>query len=214
MNKIIKIYESLLKEFGHQGWWPINNKYHPNDYSYPHNEKEKLEIIYGAILTQNTSWKNVEKTLENIKDVDVENIAKEKLASLIKSAGYFNQKAGRLKIAHEFFNRNKNPSREELLKVKGIGPETADSILLYAFNKPYFVIDSYTKRIFSRLGFGDKSYNDLQKMFHDNLDKDYKLFNEYHALLVQHAKVYCKKEPLCQKCPLNKICLYYKVKFK
>ncbi len=210
------IFNLLLKEFGSQGWWPVNGKYHHGDYSYPKNEKEKLEIIYGAILTQNTAWNNVEKSLKNIKDVDIEKIDKIKLAALIKSAGYFNQKAERLKIVHKFFKINKDPTREELLKVKGIGPETADSILLYALHQPYFVIDAYTKRIFSRLGICKENvtYGELQKIFHDKLEKDYKIFNEYHALLVEHAKVYCRKKPLCTKCPLNKLCQYYKDNFK
>lgn len=206
------IFGLLLKEFGQQGWWPINGKYHPGDYSYPRNEQEKLEIIQGAILTQNTAWKNVEKALENIKEVNIGKIDKNKLASLIKSAGYFNQKAERLKIVSEFFKCNKNPSREELLNVKGVGPETADSILLYAFNQPYFVTDAYTRRIFSRLGICNENvgYDELQQIFYVKLDKDYKLFNEYHALLVEHAKVYCRKKPLCEKCPLNRLCKYYK----
>lgn len=210
------VYNALFEHFGPQGWWPINGKYHHGDYSYPKNEKEKLEIIHGAILTQNTSWNNVEKALINIRNIDVNKIEEKKLGLLIKSSGYFNQKASRLKLIIEFLKEIKEPSREELLKVKGIGPETADSILLYAFKQPYFVIDTYTKRIFSRLGYCKENvtYEELQKLFHKGLESDYKVFNEFHALLVQHAKVYCKKIPECRKCPLNKFCNFYKDNFK
>lgn len=216
-KELIKIYNLLLEEFGSRGWWPLYNpktqeiEYHQQIKQFKH----KLEIIIGSILTQNTSWKNVEKAVINLnkeKLVDLKNIKKvniTKLKKLIRPAGYFNQKASRLKILSNFLEKNHNPCREELLQVKGIGPETADSILLYAFNKPYFVIDAYTKRIFSRLGFSFKTYEELQSFFMNNLNKNYKLFNEYHALLVELGKNYCtKNNPFCQECPLLKACKF------
>jgi endonuclease-3 related protein len=217
MNQIKKIYSTLYKTFGPQGWWPTTpkNQLHPKHNGIiPKNTKQMFEIIIGAILTQNTSWKNVEKAIFNLnreKLVDINKIKKinlKKLASLIKPSGYYNQKAEKLKIAAQFFSKNKNPTRDELLAVKGIGPETADSILLYAFKKPYFVIDAYTKRIFSRLGLcdGKCSYNELQELFYKNLPKKTKLFNEYHALIVELGKQFCTTKPKCKECILKNSC--------
>jgi len=167
----------------------------------------------GHILTQNTAWNNVTKAINNLKDNDliainkIINVDISKLKDLIKPAGYYNQKAERLKLIALFFKKNKTITREKLLKIKGIGLETADSILLYALNKPYFVIDAYTKRIFKRLGIRDTdNYDELQQLFIKNLEKDTKLFNEYHALIVKLGKNICKKKPLCDECPLNSIC--------
>ena len=199
---LLKIYNKLYEKFGSQKWWPVISK------------NESFEIIIGAILTQNTSWKNVEKAILNLREKELIDAKKlreidfGKLAGLIKPSGYFNQKADRLKIAAEFFLKNKNPSREELLDVKGIGQETADSILLYAFGKPYFVIDLYTRRILSRIGLCtfDIKYGELQKMFHKELPADAKMFNEYHALLVELAKRHCMKTPVCDGCPIYNVC--------
>ena len=220
-----KVYNKLLKKYGKQGWWPLfNKKTSKFEYSskIPKNDYERLEICLGAILTQGTNWKNVEKSLLVLIKNDLINIDKldkinEKgLALLIKSSGYYNQKAKKLKALAEFYLKNRTiiPKRKDLLSVWGIGKETADSILLYVYKEQIFVIDSYTKRIFSRLGLCNEniSYDELQSLFHNNLNKDYKIFNEYHALLVEHAKRYCKKIPECLKCPLNKICSYYKNK--
>ena len=211
MNKIQEIYTILYKEFKEQGWWPVGNKYHAN-YIKPENEKEIFEICLGAILTQNTSWKNVEKALENLNKnnlIDLEklnNIDIKKLAETIKSSGYNNQKARKIKEFVNFLKSGKEINRENLLKIWGIGPETADSILLYAYKKPFFVIDAYTKRIFQRIGFKEDKYEEMQDLFMKNLQEDHKIFNEYHALLVKLGKDTCRKEPLCEKCPLNKIC--------
>ena len=219
MDKVYEIFKILYKKFGPQRWWPVKSK---------KDDQAKFEIIIGAILTQNTAWKNVEKAIDNLHQhnlININRIAKlstKKLASLIKSAGYYNQKAVRLKeIAKhltnyknisEFLNKDINKLRKELLNIKGIGLETADSIILYAANKPIFVIDAYTKRIFSRLGMCNKqtSYEELQKFFMENLPLDYKIFNEYHALLVELGKHYCKKKPNCVGCPLRNICKYKK----
>ncbi|HLC37163.1 MAG TPA: endonuclease [Candidatus Nanoarchaeia archaeon] len=201
---MLNLYKTLLKAYGRRGWWPTTS------------DNKRFEIILGAILTQNTSWKQVEKAIANLKNNDlisqeaIKKVSLRRLASLIKPSGYFNQKAKRLKIINQFLEKNKNPTRDQLLEVNGIGPETADSILLYAFNQPSFVIDTYTKRIMQRLGYKEESYGGLQALFQDNLPNDYKIYNEFHALFVEHAKTYCRKKPLCQKCPLNSRCNYIK----
>ncbi|MEK6861755.1 MAG: hypothetical protein AABY07_07330 [Nanoarchaeota archaeon] len=214
MNKIQDIYSILLKEFKPQGWWPIRSTYFPEEYSRALSEEEILEICLGAILTQNTSWKNVEKALENLNKnnlIDLERLNKidiKELAGIIKSSGYNNQKARKIKEFVKFLKSGKEVNRENLLQIWGIGPETADSILLYAYKKPFFVIDAYTKRIINRIGFKENKYEDMQDLFVNNLQEDYKLFNEYHALLVKLGKDICKKKPLCEKCPLNKRCTF------
>ncbi|MBW3014846.1 endonuclease III domain-containing protein [Candidatus Woesearchaeota archaeon] len=215
---MIDIYENLLKKYGNRGWWPVTKKgLVPCYCGGPGSDKERFEVIVGAILTQNTSWKNVEKAIVNLnkqKLVDVDKILKidvRKLAELIKPSGYFNQKAERLKIVARFFKNNKVPSREELLELKGVGPETADSILLYAFDKPVFVVDAYTRRIFSRLGFLEEgaSYDEWQELFHSKLKRDVRVFQEYHALIVEHAKQFCKKKAECEGCFLKSNCERY-----
>lgn len=206
MNKFELVYNKLFEAYGLQGWWPINNKYSGG----PKNFNEQFEVVVGAILTQNCAWSNVEKALINLKgNLDINSILRfddQKLGQLIRSTGYYNQKVRKLKNVAEFFKNNKDPSREELLSLKGVGPETADSILLYAFNKPYFVVDAYTKRIFIRLKLCDinMSYDELQKLFMDNVDV--KLFNDYHALIVKLAKEHCNSKPQCNGCPLNDLC--------
>jgi len=173
---IIDTYKKLYREYGPQGWWPLNGKYRPNDYSHPKNDHERFEIIVGAILTQNTSWTNAEKALESLKQSNalnkksIKEMHTDKLARIIKSAGYNNQKAKKLKKFLEFKG---DVNRENLLKVWGIGPETADSILLYAYKKLFFVIDAYTTRIMSRLGLCKENtgYDELQEMFHKLKDR-------------------------------------------
>ncbi len=204
------IYERLMKSLGSQGWWPGDTQ---------------LEIIIGAILTQNTAWTNVSKAIDNLKKEkmlnvkDLKKIHIKKLASLIRSAGYYNIKAKRLKNfinflirnyqggLKEMFNQDYLKLRPQLLQINGIGEETADSILLYAGCKPIFVVDAYTKRIFSRLGLiaENSNYDEIQSLFMDNLEKDVKLFNEYHALLVNLGKNICKVRPVCKICPLRDI---------
>jgi endonuclease-3 related protein len=203
------IYKKLLASYGKQGWWPVTNT---------SKEKKQLEIIIGAILTQNTSWKNVEKAIIKLnknKLIDIDKILKinnKKLAEIIKSSGYYNQKAERLRIICKFLKENpikqlerlsSKELREKLLNIKGIGKETADSIILYAFNKKSFVVDAYTKRIFNRTGkIKTKDYDEIKNIF----EKQIKKINEqkeYHALIVEHAKNYCKKKPLCKECFLK-----------
>lgn len=222
------LYYRLLNHFGHQYWWPIDKTYHQNQKSDP-----RFEIIVGAILTQNTAWRNVEKALENLKKkkiLTVDKIIKvdeEILRSLVQPSGFFYQKARRLKLFasyihihyhndfQKFFSRNSSEIRQELLMLQGIGGETADSMLLYAGNHPVFVIDAYTKRICKRLPLKglDDSYSSIQHFFEYELKlifpkkKLVSIYKEFHALLVELAKNYCwKKNPNCNLCPLTKLC--------
>lgn len=199
MKNIQDCYFELLDKYDYQGWWPIGNVgYHPGEYDYPRDNDEIFEICIGAILTQNTNWKNVEKALEKLRDIRLINPKKileaddETLKEAIKSSGYYNQKAERLKIFSKYFLQldGRTPTREELLELKGIGFETADSILLYAFKIPTFVIDAYTKRFLLKLGLIDEKakYEDMKEIFEDNLDKDYRIYQEYHALIVRDVK--------------------------
>jgi len=204
------IYERLFDHFGPQHWWPADSEF---------------EVMVGAILTQNTSWTNVEKAIKNLKKHKVLTPSKlyrlpdKKLAQFIRPSGYYNLKSRRIKNFLAFFMRDYKASvkrmarersavlREQLLAVKGIGPETADSILLYALAKPVFVVDAYTKRIFSRhkIFAGDTGYHFVQGIFMRGLPEDAGLFKEYHALIVKLAKEFClKNNPKCQICPLKK----------
>jgi len=196
--KVMAIYEALLKHYGPQGWWPVAGRYHPGDYGYPRNEEEAFEIIAGAVLTQNTAWTSVERALENLRRIEALNPCKiltlswDVLKSAIRPAGFFNQKAIYLReIALLFAGlKGRTPSRKELMSVKGVGNETADSILLYAYKRPEFVIDAYTKRIATALGLAERGagYMELKDLFESNLPRDVAIYQEYHALLVEHAK--------------------------
>jgi len=204
------IFDALYQSFGPRHWWPGGSAF---------------EVAVGAILTQNTNWGNVEKAIANIKEQKALNanalykMPHKQLASLIRPAGYFNVKAKRLKSFLDFLcndyrgsmQRMKkidtSPLRKRLLSVHGIGPETADSILLYALGKPVFVIDAYTRRVMSRHGLVSErvSYHELQEIFHKHLPRDVQLFNEYHALFVMAGKYYCKPKPKCTGCPLEEV---------
>ena len=224
------LYKELLENFGQQNWWPMDKGYHKK-----HGSDPRFEVIIGAILTQNTAWSNVEKALANLKSKDVldiekiSNIDMNFLQELIKPSGFFNQKARRLKniasYLHDnyhddldvFFDKNVYSLREELLSLNGIGPETADSILLYAGNLPIFVVDAYTKRICKQLPLKTEiSYDEIQHYFEEELSKKYskdeitQIYNELHALIVVLAKNYCKKKPDCIKCILKKHCEFKK----
>ncbi|MFH1370892.1 MAG: endonuclease III domain-containing protein [Planctomycetota bacterium] len=217
-DRLKEIYELLFERFGPQDWWPGDTPF---------------EVIIGAILTQNTNWTNVEKAIANLKYAKVlspEKLHKldiKKLAELIRPAGYFNIKAKRLKnflnwLFENYSGKLKNLEkihtdrlRLELLSVKGVGPETADSILLYAFDRPVFVVDAYTARICSRHNLIDKDadYHQIQELFESNLPAsrkgrltaDVQFFNEYHALFVHLGKDFCKPTPRCDACPLNQM---------
>jgi endonuclease III related protein len=216
-EQIIRIYKKLYALYGPQGWWPlmdlltenrdktgVTHGYHPLNYELPETPEQRYEIILGAILTQNTTWTSAEKALLNLKELDV--IHPQKLLALdfnilkeaIRVAGFLNQKSAYLKKISLFFLAldGQNPSRQELLKVKGVGNETADSILLYAYKQPEFVIDAYTRRIFSNLNLmNEMSYMDLKNLFEENLPLDVPIYQEYHALIVEHAKRYYQKKP-------------------
>jgi len=230
MGKIKRIYDDLFTAFGPQGWWPVagEGKSHPSYSGGPKNGKQQLEVCFGAVLAQNTNWKNAEKAIIELNKNNLINIKKiikidvKRLALIIRSSGYHNQKAKKLKAFCDFllkscngnldslFRKNIDELRKELLSIKGIGPETADSIILYAAKKPVFVIDAYTKRIINRIGFKEETYDELQRLFMQNLPNSEKLFNECHALLVELGKNICKKEPLCRECPANIHCNHYK----
>jgi endonuclease-3 related protein len=207
-QRLMEMFDLLFAHFGPQHWWPAETE---------------MEVIVGAVLTQNTNWKNVEKAIENLKMKNLLSINAlhclpiTDLAQEIRPAGYFNVKAKRLKNLINFlvdrysadlslFLQEATQSlREGLLSVKGIGPETADSILLYAARRPIFVIDAYTHRILSRHGMIDEqtTYHELQALFMDHLPEDPALFNEFHALIVQAGKDYCRRTPRCSRCPLE-----------
>jgi endonuclease-3 related protein len=201
-----KIYTILLEALEPQGWWPVRGDLQPAEW----------EVCVGAVLTQNTNWKNVEKALEGLQKAgilsrqDIINASTETLAQTIRPAGYFNQKARKLKELASFTGE---PTREALLSLWGIGPETADSILLYAYNKPYFVIDAYTRRVFSRLGLitGKEEYDELRLLFERSVPRKVGLYKEYHAIIVNLGKNFCKKKPLCGECPVLKTCPSHKL---
>ena len=186
-------------------------------------------MMVGAILTQSAAWTNVNKAITNLKTAGalspaaIRRLPPDELVAVIRPCGYFNAKAVKLKALAEWFGRYNDDIdqfytadgeslRRELLNVHGVGPETADSILLYAAAKPFFVIDAYTRRIFSRLGLSPKkdSYDAYQRLFADNLAAEAPLYNEYHALLVKLAKDACRKQPLCRRCCMGDICCYNK----
>jgi len=209
-EKLLQVYKKLYASFGPQHWWPGETPF---------------EVAVGAILTQNTNWSNVEKAVGNLKKGGLlypsalQRLPQDRLAAIIRPAGYFNIKAGRLKNFVAFLMKEYHGSmqkmkkedlpslRKKLLSVNGIGPETADSIILYAVEKPVFVIDAYTKRVLSRhnIQHHDASYDTFQHLFHSKLKEDISLFNEYHALFVRLAKVYCRTKPICTGCPLERM---------
>jgi len=208
-----EIYKRLFKAYGPQHWWPGDSPF---------------EVMVGAVLTQNTSWTNVEAAISNLKREHLLECKKiiatqpQHLAALLTPVGYFNVKAKRLQSycqwyaqAGQFNKLNKldtDSLRIRLLDVHGVGPETADDILLYAFSREVFVIDAYTRRLFMRLGLisGNESYEDLRQLFESRLRRQAKkevLFNEYHALIVHHAKYYCRaRNPECTECCLRSAC--------
>ena len=209
VRRLNLVYQKLYSLFGRQYWWPADTPF---------------EVMVGAILTQNTNWLNVEKAITNLKKNKLlqphklYKLSHKRLASLIRPAGYYNIKAKRLKSFLKFFIRyydgnvkkmsgiDTSSLRQQLLSVKGIGPETADSMLLYALNRPIFVVDAYTKRILLRHRFTgeDTGYDKIQNLFMQNLKSGVKLFNEYHALLVKLGKEFClKRMPKCEICPLK-----------
>ncbi|MFW9995819.1 MAG: endonuclease III domain-containing protein [Candidatus Odinarchaeota archaeon] len=235
------VYDSLLRHYGKQGWWPlldfkdndenptssgILKNYHPGDYSLPATDKQRLEIIIGAYLVQHTSWRNTEQALLNLEKHDcltvdgLNNLPVEKLAELIRPSRYYNQKARYLKHLAAFLKQQPvaelakmktSELQQVLLSLKGIGEETADSILCYAFKRPVFVVDLYTKIFFTRMGisgYDEKNENIKKKVDAGFLSENrYERFNEFHALIVEHAKQKCKpKKPDCSGCVFENKC--------
>lgn len=209
---LFDIYSRLLSRYGSQSWWPA---------------RDPFEVMVGAVLTQNTAWRNVEKAIARLRDrgmlspAGIREVIIGALEEAVRPSGYYKTKALKLKRLAEFLldeygdnideMRSAEPweLRSQLLAVWGIGPETADSIALYAAQQPVFVVDAYTKRALSRLGICEEniSYEACQALFMDQLPTDVSLFNEYHALFVRHGKYTCQKQPTCASCPLLDICL-------
>ena len=213
-NLILQIQQKLQEHYGPLHWWPAD---HP------------FEVVVGAILTQNTAWTNVERAIDNLKHADamipemLAGMPIQQLEQLIRPAGFFRQKAHRLKFLAKhlveewqsdlaaFCGGPLDEARQRLLTLTGIGPETADSILLYAGGRPSFVVDAYTMRIFTRLGLlhGTEKYAEVRQLFMLNVPADAQVYNEYHAQIVSLAKNICrKKQPLCEDCPLKTLCHY------
>ena len=208
------IYRILRRRFGFLNWWP---------------GETKAEILVGAVLTQQTSWKNVEKAIAELKRnnaLNIEKLAKmniRKLERLIRQSGFYRQKASRLKgictyilkrhgSIEAMFRQDIAELRKELLSLNGVGRETADSIILYASEKPIFVIDAYTRRAMSRISGGviseETDYDTLRAYFESHIKKDITLYKDFHAQFVELGKNYCKSKPLCEECPLNRVCIY------
>ncbi|MGI9304523.1 MAG: endonuclease III domain-containing protein [Gammaproteobacteria bacterium] len=205
------VYDTLRTHHGRQRWWPAESAF---------------EMMVGAVLTQNTAWTNVERAIDNLEQAamlaprPILNCDRPRLAELLRPSGYFNVKARRLRALCQWYvdeggmeclkRRQTRALRESLLAVNGIGPETADDILLYAFKRPVFVIDAYTRRMFSRLGLIDAEapYEELRAQFEAGLPPGARLFNEYHALIVTHGKHICQARPKCGDCVLAAQCAY------
>jgi len=204
---LTRIYEELFEYFGEQNWWPAETEF---------------EVIIGAILTQQATWKQVEKSIENLKKenlLSAKNLATgdvRHVQKLVRSSGFYKQKSKRIinlskylvgkygGDLKKFFDKPVEELRKELLEMNGIGKETADSIILYAADKLIFPVDAYTFRIFERIGFiSGKDYDNLQQLVQNELKKDLKIYGEFHALLVKLGKTFCKTTPVCGECPIK-----------
>lgn len=210
MVSLKTIYKSLYEHYGDLHWWPAETSF---------------EVMVGAILTQNTAWSNVEKALARFDgDLSPQRLAQmpiEDLQEIIRPAGFYRQKASYLKALTGWFmdydcdpdqvrTRTLADLRTELLEVRGVGNETADSILLYAFHFPTFVVDAYTMRLFNRIPVdGGKTYMEVKHFCEEKLPRDAEVYNHFHALIVQNGKDHCKKKPDCKGCPLAEFCEYY-----
>lgn len=214
-KRLLELYQQLRSEHGNLRWWPADSPF---------------EVALGAILTQATAWRNVEKAIDNLKAADaftpeqIHAISQDELEKLLHPSGYFRMKAKKVRAFVEhiierpmpvMFKQDVPDLRKELLSIYGVGPETADSIILYAAEKPSFVVDTYTYRLFSRLGWveGNFHYERLRALFMDNLPHDVNLFNEYHALIVRHGARVCKKTPDCESCFLQSQCDFFQDSF-
>jgi endonuclease-3 related protein len=218
-RRFMKVYELLRNAHGPRRWWPVTppGGTKPLYTGGPRSDLQRFEVAVGAILTQNTAWSNAERAIENLNLLGamspgaIGSMDVQSLAEAIRSAGYFNQKAKRLKTIAAWFRANRKGTREDLLALDGVGPETADSIMLYAFDAPFFVVDAYTRRLFGRLGLVDPSapYEEIRDRFERNLPRRVFIYKEYHALIVEHGKLVCRKAPFCEKCLLKRLCLVY-----
>lgn len=232
MNQVMQMYTTLYDTYGPQGWWPFlhynakndlkegsTDGYHLLDYSFPRNIGEVFEVCLGSILTQNTTFTSVVKSLHNLNDIGcldykkIKQMPIDELKTLIKPSGYYNQKANYIRGFIDFFEKlkGKTPTREALLSIKGIGPETADSILLFAYNQPEFKVDAYTKRILvhKNLISENTKYDVIKSFMENEIKKEITLkkeliivYQEYHALIVNHAKQYYSKKPYGVGCTL------------
>lgn len=210
-DRLTLIYKALSRCYGPQHWWPGDSAF---------------EVMVGAVLTQNTNWRNVERAIDNLKRAGclsldgLLGVPKQKLAALIRPSGYYNVKTDRLRGLCAWLRENggidglgcrvTDGLRKALLQVHGIGPETADDILLYAFKREVFVIDGYTRRILSRVGLiaGSEPYENLRAGIEAELNGSTSLYGEYHALLVRHAKTACRRQPLCNACCVRQLCAF------
>ncbi|RLI09374.1 hypothetical protein DRO42_04360 [Candidatus Bathyarchaeota archaeon] len=212
MLKLIEVYERLLAHFGPQGWWPVATPF---------------EVLVGAILTQRTTWGNAARAIENLKQAGLlepaalASASAEEVAALIRVAGFFRQKAERLvtiartlvdqyngSMERMFGKTDTGELRRELLSSRGVGPETADAVLLYAASRLVFPIDLYTIRLAERLGLGTGGYSELQRLFTSQLPADLELYKEFHALIDELGKNFCRATPRCGRCPLREVCRY------
>ena len=210
-KRLLELYQQLQAEHGNLRWWPADTPF---------------EVALGAILTQATAWRNVEKAIDNLKAADafspeqIHAISQDELEKLVHPSGYFRMKAKKVRAFVDhiierpmavMFEQDVPVLRKELLSIYGVGPETADSIILYAAEKPSFVVDTYTYRLISRLGWveGNFHYERLRALFMDNLPPDTNLFNEYHALIVRHGARVCQKTPDCEACFLQSQCDFF-----
>ena len=209
-NGPVTLYQQLYDHYGPQQWWPADSPF---------------EVMVGAILTQNTSWSGVEKAIANLKQAEVLSVegmlqlSQEALGALIRPSGYFNLKSKRLQNYCRWYQQHCSTSwemetaalREALLSINGVGPETADDILLYAYERPVFVVDTYTRRILGRMGWlqGKEPYEEVRSRveaaFENHSEKERRMiFGELHGLIVEHAKQFCRKKPLCKGCPVQR----------
>jgi endonuclease-3 related protein len=212
MNEVIRVYGALLDTYGPRGWWPADSFF---------------EVMVGAVLAQRTFWGNVELAIRNLKEADLLDIKRlasaspRKVMELVRPSGFYRQKAKRVmnlarhivssyESLDEFFEKPIPELRNELLELEGIGKETADSIILYAGEKPIFVVDAYAKRLCERLGLSvdTRTYDGVQSFFQGNLPEDVELFKEFHALIVHHCKERCRTKPDCEGCPLASKCAF------
>lgn len=218
VNRLRRLYEQLLAHHGPQGWWPliqcpgtlvdddgVHRGYHRGDYSFPHSKQQAFEICCGAILTQNTAWANVRQALASLAGLEgldprtLSRLPPATLRQAIRPSGYFNMKAQKLLVFADFFRslRGRVPRRDELLAVWGIGPETADSIRLYAYAQPEMVVDAYTRRILEHAGLmhASASYEEIKRACADALPAEFAVYQEFHALMVAHGKLFYSRQP-------------------